>query len=717
MNDIKSKMNVGKRIMSAVSAAVIGLSAFGGLRLTDLTASAAAGVYYDAGSFTVDNDRRMTKINTALSDPDTAAGQKMTLEDAAPDNITLKIVDAGVTFTGNTDYNYVAKGETNNGKISWNIKAWPADRISIGDSITKAEAASGWNSWFNDAAPRWEKESWRGNGSADTPWLTLTTTPFHEKSDVGYVTLELTKHDVSWTKSVSDTFTGSENDHDLPGFGNTNRDAPIYSGVGIIAGGPDTSGTSAKKFDELVKTISQTGNGTTARHTDIPTFAIPAIVREAWLASLVDVIGDTEDHTGKSLTGIRLENMKAKVTYDETTAPDKAWGSEHVYELDGVTMGSNKNKLWKTLDNFGVNDDSVTHFNLTGKNKQKITYSELPDKMITSYANDICKVIINGHEVCNTRISMKTAVNATWSYSSDLPRLTGTAGDTVDAPTASASNKSAATDLTNDTHSMTYSANAFIKNKVTYSGLTVGQSYTVTSTVYDISTGKQVLSPVSNEFTADDTGFVEVHIPVNSVIYGGKTFSVLAAVSDSSGVVCSYTNMTDTETQVMFPTVSGVLTASDITSKSVKASDNVGIIDSVNYSGLTPGRTYKITGYLLHKEKSAGSFDAGGSSVILNTQTVEFVPENSGGSVTVKFNVNTSDLSGQHLAVVESITDSAANAVVGEYKDVDDENRIVTVEAASKNDITLIIAIAAVVCAVIAVGFSVFVVVKNKRSK
>ncbi len=45
------------------------------------------------------------------------------------------------------------------------------------------------------------------------------------------------------------------------------------------------------------------------------------------------------------------------------------------------------------------------------------------------------------------------------------------------------------------------------------------------------------------------------------------------------------------------------------------------------------------------------------------------------------------------------------------------KKKITAALAASKNDITLIIAIAAVVCAVIAVGFSVFVVVKNKRSK
>lgn len=898
MNTSKTRTGIGKKILSVMSAAIIGLSTLGGIKATDTTASAmsTSSVYYDAGTFIVGDNHKITgkvtsKVNGTYS-----------LSDAIVTDVLkpYETDESSVAFKGGETYIYVAKGIPSGNNITWTVYASPAKNTNKlnADNLTDAdEAKSAYENFGKNTGLTWnEKQYAKGTGDLNDPWITITTHPFNGKDDdKGYVTLTRHRTDENpKQKSVDgkedDLFQLGVKDKNNPDSFINDPDSFINDRVmGLYSGhaGAISSDKSSDKyplvddkntlleadtFAKLIKDYVKDGKATS----EYPTFAIPLMIREFWLDTIPFLIEEQETGTDKSaVTGFRLDDMVAESTCAAGETLPNEYGDGHIYEFatdpdkKGSLTGYTSNPIHFVADT--IDGERVTTITpKSTKGGSNIIYSEnsLLSALDATDAGLLTKVnnikdhgltTKNATELCNTRISMVTKVNATYSYSTDRPRLTGTfnstipgspkivstlatnaassAGKTIalgksvtfndrvnvsglvvgttyrltttvadpatgstyndiaavttsfkatgtstlvdvsikldttkyegkklvvfetlytsdgktvldthadksdtdqtvtvasaDDPTIP-SNKSIATDKINETHTMTYSPNAVIKNKVPYTNLTVGKKYTVTSTTYDISTGKQVLSPVSKTFTADSTGYVEVEIPVNSVIYTGKTFSVLASISDGNAVVCSYDDMTDKDTQVMFPTVATVLTASNRTSKTVAAMNSVEVADLVRYTGLTPGRTYKVTGYILHKEKSPGSIDspiitgAEGSAVandikIVASKIVEFTPMTSDGSVTVVFNVNAADLSGQHLVAVETIADGPTNVIVGEHKDINDANQTVAVKSGNNvytggNDMTVTFTIIAIVCSVAAVGFGTLMFIRKRRA-
>lgn len=299
-----------------------------------------------------------------------------------------------------------------------------------------------------------------------------------------------------------------------------------------------------------------------------------------------------------------------------------------------------------------------------------------------------------------------------------------------------ASNKSIAIDSVNKTHTMSYSVNAEILNRVTYTGLENGSLYTVTSTIVDKATGSAVLNPVSKSFTADSSrGYVEVNIPIDTTQYPNRQLVAYAVISRDGREVSSYKNLNDANATVTIATTSTVLTADNMTSKSVPVSQSVTLVDLVRYEGLTPGQTYKITGHVLHKESANGKdfstadavFDGVEGSLVTNgakvvaTQTYEFTPSQASGTATVKFNVNTVGLSGQHLVAVEIIADKDSNAIVCEHKDINDANQTVVVKTSSNvytggNDMTIFFIVGSIICVLAAGGVGAFLFIKKRRT-
>ena len=299
----------------------------------------------------------------------------------------------------------------------------------------------------------------------------------------------------------------------------------------------------------------------------------------------------------------------------------------------------------------------------------------------------------------------------------------------------SASCDSVAVDSINNTHTMSFSVNAEIRNRINYKGLEDGVLYTATSTVYDKATGSVVLNPVSKSFTADSKkGYVENYIPVDTTIYEGRTFVVFTSISRDGSEVCSHKEINDENATVRVAKIGTVLTADNMTSKTIPVSKNVTIVDLVRYEGLTPGETYKITGHILCKESSSGkdfsnsdliiagdegSLVTNGAKVIA-TQVVEFTPSTANGTVNVTFNVNTVGLSGQHLVAFEFIADKPSDAIVGEHKDINDANQTVVIKTSSNvytggEDMTVAFAIGSGVCVLAAIAVAVVMVIRKRK--
>ncbi|WP_040651552.1 MULTISPECIES: VaFE repeat-containing surface-anchored protein [Olsenella] len=101
------------------------------------------------------------------------------------------------------------------------------------------------------------------------------------------------------------------------------------------------------------------------------------------------------------------------------------------------------------------------------------------------------------------------------------------------------------------------------------------------------------------------------------------------------------------------------------------ADDSVTIVDTVSYTGLTPGREYTLTGTLVDKE-TGEPVRSDGRAV---TSTVAFVPDAADGTQEVAFTFNGAELSGHAVVAFESLT--LEGQEVASHANVNDEGQAV----------------------------------------
>ncbi len=103
-----------------------------------------------------------------------------------------------------------------------------------------------------------------------------------------------------------------------------------------------------------------------------------------------------------------------------------------------------------------------------------------------------------------------------------------------------------------------------------------------------------------------------------------------------------------------YPTPNIETTATDLeTGTHISAADSeVTLIDTVSYTGLTPGKEYKLTGVLMDKETGEEVLDADGKRI---TSERTFTAEAVNGTVDVIFTFNGSNLAGKTTVVFEDL--------------------------------------------------------------
>ncbi|RRF98730.1 MAG: hypothetical protein DUD39_08110 [Coriobacteriaceae bacterium] len=101
------------------------------------------------------------------------------------------------------------------------------------------------------------------------------------------------------------------------------------------------------------------------------------------------------------------------------------------------------------------------------------------------------------------------------------------------------------------------------------------------------------------------------------------------------------------------------------------ADDSVTIVDTVSYTGLTPGKEYTLTGTLVDKE-TGEPVRSDGKAV---TSTVAFVPDAADGTQEVIFTFDGAKLSGYAVVAFESLT--LEGQEVASHADMNDEGQTV----------------------------------------
>ena len=228
-----------------------------------------------------------------------------------------------------------------------------------------------------------------------------------------------------------------------------------------------------------------------------------------------------------------------------------------------------------------------------------------------------------------------------------------------------------ATSKATGNHTVEKSSKAVIVDRVSYSGLEIGKEYTVTATPYDKSTGKVLdgVSPVTKTFTADETGYVDVEVTIDTTNLGGKSIVMFESVAYDNEEIASHKDINDKGQTVTVADVKTKAAGSD-GNKNLVYGQTVTIVDTVEFKGLTSGETYIVKGQLVDKSDS---------SVVAEGET-EFTADNANGSVEVKFTLDTTDKDKKTYVVFETLIQKNGEIVIGEHKDINDADQTVVVD-------------------------------------
>lgn len=229
-----------------------------------------------------------------------------------------------------------------------------------------------------------------------------------------------------------------------------------------------------------------------------------------------------------------------------------------------------------------------------------------------------------------------------------------------------------------------------VSDKVEYSHLVAGKSYTVTGELRDAETG-DVLKvngktvTASQTFTAEKSnGSVTVDFSFDSYGLAGKTLVVYETLTDASGSkLAEHKDKDDVSQQVtvLKPEIGTTATDKADGDKNVVSEPEATVTDTVRYVNLTPGKTYKVTGALYEKVKGKDGkdtekkFTVNGKDVTAET---EFTAEKSSGEVEVTFTFDASAIKdGTELVAFETV--SSDGHEICAHADIEDEGQTVTV--------------------------------------
>ena len=225
-----------------------------------------------------------------------------------------------------------------------------------------------------------------------------------------------------------------------------------------------------------------------------------------------------------------------------------------------------------------------------------------------------------------------------------------------------------------------------ISDKVEYSHLVAGKTYTVIGELHDAATGDAVTVngqaiTAEKTFTAEDSaGSVTLDYAFDSYDLKGKTLVVYETLTDAKGAkLAEHRDKSDVSQQVtvLTPKLSTSAVGDADNSKSVTAEDDVAVTDYVRYTGLTAGQTYTLSGTLMDKSTKKAFVDADGNPV---TAIAGFTADAESGTATVTFTFDASGIkTGTKLVAFETV---ATNGIeIAGHKDINDIDQTVTVKA------------------------------------
>ena len=222
-----------------------------------------------------------------------------------------------------------------------------------------------------------------------------------------------------------------------------------------------------------------------------------------------------------------------------------------------------------------------------------------------------------------------------------------------------------------------------ITDTVEYSGLTVGQEYTLKGVLMDKSTGEPLQvndQQVTSEATfipAESNGTVDVLFTFDATGLERKSLVVFETLFQGETEIAGHEDIEDEGQTVTFVEEPKIGTTATVDGQhTAEPTGEIAIVDVVEYTGLTPGKTYTISGVLM--DKATGEPLLVGEEQAQVTAEVEFTPESSDGTVELTYTLDASSLAGTSIVVFETLYSDGVE--IAAHADINDEAQTITIE-------------------------------------
>ena len=213
---------------------------------------------------------------------------------------------------------------------------------------------------------------------------------------------------------------------------------------------------------------------------------------------------------------------------------------------------------------------------------------------------------------------------------------------------------------------------------VVYKNLKVGQTYKLSGVLMDKATGEPLLVGEQQvtaelEFTPDSPdGTVELTYTFDASALAGTSVVVFEDLYQGENVVTSHADLEDEDQTVTFGQPEIGTTATINGEKTAQPAEQITITDTVEYSGLTIGQEYKLSGVLMDKET--------GEPLVIGEEQVTseatFTPAETNGTIDVLFTFDATGLEGTDLVVFEKLF--LGETEIASHEDLEDEGQTVT---------------------------------------
>jgi len=213
---------------------------------------------------------------------------------------------------------------------------------------------------------------------------------------------------------------------------------------------------------------------------------------------------------------------------------------------------------------------------------------------------------------------------------------------------------------------------------VEYHNLVPGKYYELTGTLMNKDSGEELHDESGQSIRSSSLFYAEeadgtatvTFVFDRSLAAGIKT--VAFETLQQSGVgVATHADIEDEDQTVTVPHIRTSLTANDNT-EHMRESGTIQLTDTVTYSGLTPGKTYELTGSLVDKDTGEPLADSNGNPI---TAVSSFSPSKASGHEDISFSFDASLLGERTLVAFESLTSEGREVAV--HADLNDEAQTV----------------------------------------